>query len=117
MEEGAMDVRVDPDGSLRVPAEVCRELGWEAGAEVAVEALVDRVVLRRAAAVASPAASFKERVREFAESVRQLPGSETVRELVSSLSAPGPAAGAAPRATLIPFHGQAPVVPASCYVA
>src|SRR5438445_705452 len=56
-----------------------------------------------------PTATFKERIVDFAESVRNLP----VQDLVSSLSprppAPSPAGHAA-------FHGHAPSVPASCYV-
>jgi carbonic anhydrase/acetyltransferase-like protein (isoleucine patch superfamily)/bifunctional DNA-binding transcriptional regulator/antitoxin component of YhaV-PrlF toxin-antitoxin module len=104
-----MELEVDPEGRLVLPADLCREAGWEPGAHLLAEPGAGRLTIRPADAAASPTAAFRERVRDFAESIRHLPAADRVREMVSSLASKPPPTG-------LPFHSHSPYAPETCYV-
>lgn len=106
-----MELQVETDGSLQVPAEICRALGWEPGAPVVVDTTGGRLAVRPAASDTGALAGLKERIFDFADSMRQAADAPP-RAAASRTGGPPAAPGG-----LLPFQGELPTLGARCYVA
>jgi carbonic anhydrase/acetyltransferase-like protein (isoleucine patch superfamily) len=123
-----MEIRIDGEGRVLLPAALIQELGWSPGAALEVERIENGLRLRAKAGSAAtqqpsphgsatPAgvntATLKEEARRLADAMRNIAAaSEPVA------AAPGSAQSVETTSHhLITLQGRTPQIPASCYVA
>ena len=140
-----MEIRLDGEGRLVLPAALLQELGWGPGMALELEPVEGGLRLRRrvaSAAAPSPygsatpagvdTATLKEEARRLADAMRNLGGPGEIHH-GDKKTRRGPEEGAGqtwstdiplcatagqkPGATLSPYLGRVPRVPASCYLA
>jgi len=108
------ELELDPEGCLLLPSDLRTRLGWRPGERLRATVEGGRLVVARAAAPGGDdtLATLRERARQLAEQMRQLPAAQKLQEIVSGLRA------APPRGEPVgtPFGGARPSVPASCYL-
>ncbi|MBI3912351.1 MAG: hypothetical protein HY320_15640, partial [Armatimonadetes bacterium] len=114
------EVNLDEEGRLPLPQEIRQRLGWAPGQPVTLSVEANRLVASvpiTAAPAEQTLASWRERARQLAEQMRQMPAAQKLREFVTDLTHTAAERLASPAALRgEPFEGARPQAPPSCYI-